>query len=139
MDRGYRSVTDLPSVEGTSQLLHPSIGFDVASWPCNAYAVGSRSYIGCAGPTSYAIDITRRMPLAHGLHRMSMQSCSNPINAKEVIMNLKLTALKLTAASVALAIAFLAGCNTMEGAGKDIKKGGESIENSANKSKNSSN
>jgi len=70
---------------------------------------------------------------------MSMQSCSNPTNAKEVIMNLKLTALKLTAASVALAIAFLAGCNTMEGAGKDIKKGGESIENSANKSKNSSN
>jgi len=53
-------------------------------------------------------------------------------------MNLKLTALKLTAASVALAIAFLAGCNTMEGAGKDIKKGGEAIENSANKSKSSS-
>ena len=70
---------------------------------------------------------------------MSKQSCSATQLVKEVIMNLKLTTLKVTAASVALAIAFLAGCNTMEGAGKDIKKGGESIENSANKSKNSSN
>jgi len=47
--------------------------------------------------------------------------------------------LKLMAAALALAIALLAGCNTMEGAGKDIKKGGEAIENSANKSKSSSN
>jgi len=43
--------------------------------------------------------------------------------------------LKIIAA--ALAVAFLAGCNTMEGAGKDIKKGGESIENSAKKQKDS--
>jgi predicted small secreted protein len=30
----------------------------------------------------------------------------------------------------------MAGCNTMEGAGKDIKKGGESLENSTQKHKN---
>ena len=36
-----------------------------------------------------------------------------------------------------LALAFLAGCNTMAGAGKDIQKGGESLENSAEKHKNS--
>jgi predicted small secreted protein len=37
--------------------------------------------------------------------------------------------------AAALAIAFIAGCNTMEGAGKDIKSTGQSIENSANKHK----
>ncbi len=36
-----------------------------------------------------------------------------------------------------MALAFVAGCNTMEGAGKDIQKGGESLENSAQKHKNS--
>lgn len=41
--------------------------------------------------------------------------------------------LKLIA--VVLAVAFMAGCNTMEGAGKDIKKGGENLENSAKKNK----
>ena len=30
---------------------------------------------------------------------------------------------------------FLAGCNTMEGAGKDIKKGGQKIEDSADRNK----
>jgi predicted small secreted protein len=49
---------------------------------------------------------------------------------KEIVMYLKLIA-------VSLALAFLAGCNTIEGAGKDIKKGGESIENSAAKNKSS--
>ena len=34
-----------------------------------------------------------------------------------------------------LAIAVIAGCNTMEGAGKDIKSTGQSIEDSANKHK----
>lgn len=34
-----------------------------------------------------------------------------------------------------LALAFLASCNTMEGAGKDIKSTGQSLENSANKHK----
>lgn len=42
--------------------------------------------------------------------------------------------LKFMAAAVVLA--FLAGCNTMAGAGKDIQKGGESLENSAEKHKN---
>jgi entericidin B len=30
-----------------------------------------------------------------------------------------------------LAVAFLAGCNTIEGAGKDIQKGGQAIEKAA--------
>ena len=37
--------------------------------------------------------------------------------------------------AAALALAFIAGCNTMEGAGKDIKSTGQSIENSAEKHK----
>ncbi|MFN5191641.1 MAG: entericidin A/B family lipoprotein [Burkholderiales bacterium] len=32
-----------------------------------------------------------------------------------------------------LAVLFLAGCNTIEGVGKDIKKGGETIEKAAKK------
>ena len=37
---------------------------------------------------------------------------------------------------LALACAFaLAGCNTVEGLGKDIKKGGEAIEKAAEKAK----
>ena len=32
-------------------------------------------------------------------------------------------------------IVFLSACNTMSGAGKDIQKGGEAIENSAEKHK----
>ncbi len=31
---------------------------------------------------------------------------------------------------------FVAGCNTMEGAGKDIQRAGEKIQNSAEKNKN---
>jgi predicted small secreted protein len=34
-----------------------------------------------------------------------------------------------------LAVAVLAGCNTMEGLGRDIKKGGEKIEKSAERHK----
>jgi entericidin B len=52
------------------------------------------------------------------------------LTRKETIMYLRIIA-------VAWAVAFMAGCNTMEGAGKDIKKGGESIEQSAEKHKNS--
>jgi predicted small secreted protein len=37
--------------------------------------------------------------------------------------------------SVLLAGLFLAGCNTIEGVGKDIKKGGEVIEKTADKAK----
>ena len=32
---------------------------------------------------------------------------------------------------ILLAIVALAGCNTMEGVGKDVKKGGEAIEKAA--------
>jgi len=41
--------------------------------------------------------------------------------------------LKLLAAM--LALAFISGCNTMEGAGKDVKSVGTSLENSADKHK----
>ena len=41
---------------------------------------------------------------------------------------------KAVIASV-LAAVFLAGCNTMEGLGKDIKKGGEVLEQAADKAK----
>lgn len=35
-----------------------------------------------------------------------------------------------------LALTALAACNTMEGAGQDIQKGGEKLENAAEKNKN---
>ena len=41
--------------------------------------------------------------------------------------------------AAALALAFVAGCNTMEGAGKDIKSTGQSLEDSAQKHKPSNN
>ena len=37
----------------------------------------------------------------------------------------------LIVAAVALCVVVLAGCNTVEGMGKDIKKGGEAIEKAA--------
>jgi predicted small secreted protein len=37
--------------------------------------------------------------------------------------------------AVLIAGLFLAGCNTIEGVGKDIKKGGEVIEKTAEKAK----
>ncbi len=37
--------------------------------------------------------------------------------------------------AVLLAALFLTGCNTIEGMGKDIKKGGEAIEKGAEKAK----
>jgi predicted small secreted protein len=39
----------------------------------------------------------------------------------------------MKAFSLLLAVLFLAGCNTMEGLGKDIKKGGEKLEKAAEK------
>ena len=36
-------------------------------------------------------------------------------------------------AALFLAVLFLAGCNTMEGLGKDIQQGGEKLEKAANK------
>ena len=44
----------------------------------------------------------------------------------EAIMYLKIIA-------AMLAISVMAGCNTMAGAGKDVQKAGESLENSAKK------
>jgi predicted small secreted protein len=37
----------------------------------------------------------------------------------------------MKAVAMLLAIMFLAGCNTIEGVGKDLKKGGEAIEKAA--------
>ena len=39
----------------------------------------------------------------------------------------------MKAISLMLAVLFLAGCNTVEGIGKDLKKGGEKIEKAATK------
>ena len=36
---------------------------------------------------------------------------------------------------IVAAMLFLAGCNTVEGVGKDLKKGGEAIEKSADRNK----
>ena len=47
-------------------------------------------------------------------------------------MNLKIIAAMLTV----LAMAVTAGCNTMEGLGKDVKSVGQSLESSADKNKN---
>ena len=38
--------------------------------------------------------------------------------------------------AVLLLAGFVAGCNTIEGAGKDIKRGGEKMEDSAERHKN---
>jgi predicted small secreted protein len=40
-----------------------------------------------------------------------------------------------TAALLALMMMLVAGCNTVEGAGKDVKAGGQAIEKSADKAK----
>ena len=43
---------------------------------------------------------------------------------------------KLIASAVVLGyLALLAGCNTVEGVGKDVEKGGEKMQNSAEKNK----
>jgi predicted small secreted protein len=42
---------------------------------------------------------------------------------------------KLLAILMAVSVAALAGCNTMSGLGKDVQKGGEKLENSAEKHK----
>ncbi|MDD2915147.1 MAG: entericidin A/B family lipoprotein [Gallionella sp.] len=39
----------------------------------------------------------------------------------------------MKAISLLLAVLFLAGCNTVEGIGKDLKKGGEKLEKAASK------
>jgi predicted small secreted protein len=42
---------------------------------------------------------------------------------------------KLLTMLIAVSFAALAGCNTMSGLGKDVQKGGEKLENSAEKHK----
>jgi entericidin B len=40
---------------------------------------------------------------------------------------------RLTAFAIAAAIALLAGCNTMQGLGQDIERGGEKLQEKAKK------
>ncbi len=42
---------------------------------------------------------------------------------------------KLMAVLMVLAMGALAGCNTFEGLGKDVQRGGEKIENSADRNR----
>jgi len=45
------------------------------------------------------------------------------------------TTMYLKIFAAVLVVAFMAGCNTLEGAGKDIEKAGQSLEQSAQKHK----
>ena len=42
---------------------------------------------------------------------------------------------KLIAVLMLLAMGALAGCNTFEGVGKDVQRGGEKVEDSANRNR----
>jgi predicted small secreted protein len=55
-------------------------------------------------------------------------------NAREVKMNRKMVAL-LSLIGFAIAALAVAGCNTVEGVGKDVKAGGQAIEKAADKNK----
>jgi predicted small secreted protein len=55
-------------------------------------------------------------------------------NAREVKMNRKMVAL-LSLIGFAIAASAVAGCNTVEGVGKDVKAGGQAIEKAADKNK----
>ncbi len=48
----------------------------------------------------------------------------------------RILVLLLSTLYLAGAAAMLAGCNTVEGAGQDIKQGGQAIQNEANENKN---
>jgi entericidin B len=48
----------------------------------------------------------------------------------------RMVALLLATTFVAGTVVMLAGCNTMEGAGKDIQEGGKAIKDEANEHKN---
>jgi len=50
-------------------------------------------------------------------------------------MGKKMRKIVYVAIASLLAMVVLAGCNTMEGLGKDIKKGGEAIEQAADKAR----
>ena len=43
--------------------------------------------------------------------------------------------IRLASAVIAASIVFIAGCNTVEGAGKDVKATGQAVENAADKAK----
>ncbi|CAJ0801869.1 hypothetical protein LMG7141_04030 [Ralstonia condita] len=43
--------------------------------------------------------------------------------------------MKTLSAAIALMCLFLAGCNTMAGAGKDLQSGGQKLENAADNTK----
>jgi predicted small secreted protein len=43
--------------------------------------------------------------------------------------------LRITTLLLAATLALIAGCNTVEGAGKDVKATGQAVENAADKSK----
>jgi predicted small secreted protein len=43
--------------------------------------------------------------------------------------------LRITTLLLAAALALIAGCNTVEGAGKDVKATGQAVENAADKAK----
>ena len=73
----------------------------------------------------------RRLPISREVWSRSfgLRPVNRPMGTfMEAVMYLKLLA-------AMLAIAFMAGCNTMEGAGKDVKSVGTSLENSADKHK----
>ena len=55
--------------------------------------------------------------------------CADAPTLKENTMALKLTACMLAIAFV------LSGCNTIQGAGKDLERGGEKIQDTAEKAK----
>jgi entericidin B len=67
--------------------------------------------------------IARRLLREHSLHDVACQ-----LSQEEIVM------LRTVIAMFVLA-GFLAGCNTMEGAGKDIQRGGEKLQGSAERNK----
>jgi entericidin B len=56
-------------------------------------------------------------------------------HAPNAISHLKERSMKTLCAALAVTCMFLAGCNTMAGAGKDIQTGGQKLENSADNAK----
>jgi predicted small secreted protein len=60
-------------------------------------------------------------------HPLLQPACHKPLTGKETHMFRTIIAVAL--------IAFFAGCNTMAGAGKDIERGGEKIQGSAERNR----
>lgn len=58
---------------------------------------------------------------------LSLRCCTYVVNIKlELIMSLTIKSLLLS-----MAVLFIAGCNTMEGAGRDMQDAGEAVEREA--------